>query len=100
VRHVVSQVHERYTAGMQFRPVLADVQLHYPQYTEYSAAACTNNAKFTSPSYQPQGGACIFGIIRTGESWWGFESAVRFRLMFDPAGHLRDVYTDPVYTFL
>ena len=54
----------------------------------------------TRPTYPPQGGPCIFGIEETGSTWWGFESAVKFRLLFDSGGKLRIVQAFPVYTFL
>ena len=100
VRHSVSQLHGRYTVGMQLQPVRSDVQLHYGGYTEYSADDCTKWAKVTFPTYHSLGGPCIFGIYRAGQTWWGFESAVQFKLIFDPDGILRSVDTDPVYTFL
>ena len=100
VRHAVRQLHERYVVGMAFKAALADVQLHYPEHTKYSADDCTKWAALTIPTYHPLGGPCVFGIVRTGATWWGFESAVEFKLVFDPQGELRDVDTEAVYTFL
>jgi hypothetical protein len=99
VRHAVSTLHGRYTVGMRLELALADIQLKYPEHTQYSPDDCTKFAT-SVPTYRPLGGPCIFGIMRTGATWWGFESAVMFKLLFDPNGELRNVVTDPVYTFL
>ena len=100
VRRAVRAVHDHYAVGMTVDTVLADVKKQFPEFTQYSANDCAKWAPVTTPTYQPRGGPCIFGIIRTGSTWWGFESAVTYRFIFGPEGDLRDATTDPIYTFL
>jgi len=101
VRRSVAAIHEHFPVGMPFSEALPRVRHDYPKrYTDATAEACAGDAAMTSPKYSPQGGPCIFGIEETGSTWWGFESAVEFRLLFDSGGKLRVVQALPVYTFL
>jgi len=72
----------------------------YPEHTTYTAVECEKWSHLTTPRYTYRGGPCLFGIVRVGTTWWGYESAVMFRLIFDPDNQLAQSWTDPVYTFL
>jgi hypothetical protein len=100
VKHTIAELRQKFTIGMQLQSVHDRVIAAYPRNTEYSVADCSKWAKTTSPAYEAQGGPCIFGIVETGSAWWGFESAVSFRLIFDPKGTLLTVQVYPEYTFL
>jgi|SRR5579859_7238917 len=71
----------------------------YPEHTTYSATEC-ERWSHSVPPYTPRGGPCLFGITRVATTWWGFESAVMFRLIFDPDSRLVKSWAEPVYTFL
>jgi hypothetical protein len=101
VRRSIGTVQEHFPIGMPFSEALTRVRHDYAARNSNSTAnACTKEAAMTEPTYPPQGGPCIFGIEETGSTWWGFESAVQFRLLFDSGGKLRVVQAFPVYTFL
>jgi len=100
VRRSIAAIHRNYPLGMQLVDARTRVRHDYSRFTERTAATCTKDAGITSPRYFPQGGACIFGIDETGSTWWGYESAVEFRLLFGSDDKLRDVQALPVYTFL
>jgi len=101
VRRSLAAVHNHLPIGMPFEEALARVQHDYPKrYSDFTADTCVKDAMMTTPGYTPQGGPCIIGIDETGSTWWGFESAVQFRLLFDPNGKLRVAQAFPVYTFL
>ena len=76
------------------------VDAQYPEHTRYSASECEKWSHMTVPGYVSKGGPCLFGIVRVGTTWWGFESAVEFRLIFGPDDHLSELQVLPVYTFL
>lgn len=101
VHRSIAAIHEHFPIDMQFADALTRTRHDYPtRYTDITAETCAKDAPITTPRYQPQGGPCIFGIDETGSTWWGFESAVQFRLLFDSGGRLRVVQALPVYTFL
>jgi hypothetical protein len=100
VKRAISTVQTNFPLGTPFAQALTQVQGTYPRYTESTADTCSKEAAITTPSYSPQGGPCISGITKTGSTWWGFESAVTFRLMFGPDQNLRQLQVSPVYTFL
>ena len=52
------------------------------------------------PDYTFRGGTCIDSIVEVGFTWWGYESAVMFRLIFGSNGRLAELQVQPVYTFL
>jgi len=76
------------------------VSTSYPEHSRYSAAECERWSHLTTPGYSWRGGPCVFGIVRLGATWWGFESAVNFRLLFGSDDRLEVLQIDPVYTFL
>ena len=100
VRRSVAAVHSNYPVGMQLADARKRVRHDYSRFNESTAATCTKDAAITTPRYSPQGGPCIFGIEETGSTWWGYESAVEFRLLFDSDDKLRELQAFPVYTFL
>ncbi len=70
---------------------------HYPNSTIYSASECERESQRGIPRPPPpQGGPCIYGIKRFGQSGSGFV----FRLAFDENGVLKIRYTHPYYTSL
>jgi hypothetical protein len=101
VRRSAAAVYQHFPIGMEFAEALTRVQHDYPErYTDTTAATCIKEAAMTSPKYLPQGGPCIIALEDTGSTWWGFESAVQLRLLFDSNEKLRVIQAYPVYTFL
>jgi hypothetical protein len=101
VRRSIAAVYEHFPIGMQFTEALTRVRHDYPnRYTDTTADTCAKDAAMTEPKYGPQGGPCIIALDETGSTWWGFESAVQLRLLFDSREKLRVLQAYPVYTFL
>ena len=100
VRRSIAAIHKDYPVGMQLVDARTRMRQDYSRFGETTAATCTKDAAFTTPRYTPQGGPCIFGMEETGSTWWGFESAVEFRLLFSSDDKLRELQVFPVYTFL
>ncbi len=101
VRHNIASVDEHFPIGMPFADALTRVKHdYYPRYSDSPAERCAKDAAITEPGYSPQGGPCIFGFHETGSTWWGFQSGIEFRLLFDSGGKLRVRQAFPVYTFL
>jgi hypothetical protein len=101
VRRSIAGIYRNYPLGTLLADARTQVRQNYPgRFTETTAAICSKEAATTSPRYSPQGGPCIFGIDETGTTWWGFESAVEFRLLFGSDNRLHDVQALAVYTFL
>lgn len=96
----MAELNQKYAVGMRVEGVREGVRATYPRYVEYPGVDCSKAAKNTTPVYEARGGPCIFGIRETGSTWWGFESAVSFRLIFDPEGVLVTVQVYREYTFL
>jgi hypothetical protein len=101
VRRSIASVYEHFPIGMPFAEAVTRVQHDYPKrYTDTTADICAKQAAMTTPKYSPQGGPCIIALDETGSTWWGFESVVQLRLLFDSNEKLRVIQAYPVYTFL
>lgn len=99
VTHVVQAITIQFPKGMSVADAQKIVDSHYPEHTTYSASEC-KRWSHSVPPYTPRGGPCLFGIVRVATTWWGFQSAVMFRLIFDPNDQLAQSWAQPVYTFL
>lgn len=99
VRRASNQLVTEFPRGIPVADAQKIVVTKYPEHSDYSALEC-QRWSHSIPSYPWRGGPCVFGIVRIGATWWGFESAVEFRLIFGPDDRLRDLHVDPVYTFL
>jgi hypothetical protein len=100
VDRATMQIKQEFPRGIPFDAALVKVQRSYPRYTMYSTDTCARNVKITTPRYQSHGGPCIFGLVDVGATWWGFEAAVTFRLLFEADGNLGELQVVPEYTFL
>jgi hypothetical protein len=100
VRRSITAIHKNYPVGMQLANARKRIGQDYSRFNESTTATCSKDAAITTPRYSPQGGPCIFGIEETGSTWWGYESAVEFRLLFGSDDKLRELQAFPVYTFL
>jgi hypothetical protein len=69
-------------------------------YSRREQRKCAEDAKITRPTYQPRGGACILALDRVGATWYGFETAIQLRLLFDASGALVEREFLEVHTFL
>jgi hypothetical protein len=87
VRHAVQTIGTLFPQGMSVADAKRLVDSLYPQHTNYSPAGCERWSHSTPP-YTPRGGPCQFGIVRIGATWWGYQSAVMFRLIFAPDNRL------------
>lgn len=99
VARVVKSIALQFPQGISVADAEQIAGARYPEHTTYSAAEC-ERWSHSVPPYTPRGGPCLFGIIRVATTWWGFESAVMFRLIFDPDSRLVQSWAEPVYTFL
>jgi hypothetical protein len=99
ITRVVQSIALQFPQGMSAADAEQIAGARYPQHTIYSAAEC-ERWSHSVPPYTPRGGPCLFGIIRVATTWWGFQSAVMFRLIFDPDSRLVQSWAEPVYTFL
>ena len=86
--------------GMNVATAREVAQLRYPGHSEYSASKCEETAKYTVPAYEYKGGPCIFGFIKGGHTWWGFQSDLAYCLIFDSSGTLQTAEARQVHTFL
>jgi hypothetical protein len=100
VHRTSAELASEFLHGMPEASAKRIVSTQYPRHTEYSAQDCEKWSHLTQPSYVARGGPCILGIVETGTTWWGFESAVSFILIFGPDDRLAGLQVDPVYTFL
>jgi hypothetical protein len=100
VDQTTADIRSDFLQGTSFDLAQPRAKATYPESTIYPAADCEHWSHHGVPAFPAQGGQCIFGIKRVGETWWGFQAAVSFRLMFTPTGSLATIYTYPVYTFL
>ena len=100
VRHATSTLKTKFSEGLSIADAQRFVASGYPEHTDYTAEKCEYWSHNTVPRYTSRGGPCIFGIVRTGSTWWGYESAVEFRLIFGPDNLLQENQILPVYTFL
>jgi len=98
--HARAQIAKRFPANVVITEARNTVIADYPRHTEYSTADCEKWSNHTVPDYTFRGGPCIFGIVEVGSTWWGYESAVMFRLIFGSNGRLAELQVQPVYTFL
>lgn len=100
VRHTSTELTTEFPHGMPEISAQRIVSTRYPRYTAYSPQECEKWSHLTTPSYAWRGGPCILGIVETGTTWWGFESAVSFGLLFGSDDRLEGLQVNPVYTFL
>jgi hypothetical protein len=94
------QLKQEFPRGLSFDAALAKVERSYPRHTTDSTESCAANVRITTPRYQSHGGPCIFGFVDVPTTWWGFEAAVTFRLLFEADGSLGELQVFPVHTFL
>lgn len=89
-----------FPVGVSLREAEARVQRRGLPYTLLDQRKCEEGAKVTYPKYRPKGGACIFAIDEVGATWYGFETAIQLRLLFDASGALAEREFREVHTFL
>jgi len=100
VANRIQQYQRELPVGAAYSEVKAYVEKHGLPYSADSAERCEENAKMTSPSYQPRGGPCIFALDRVGSTWYGFDTAIQLRLLFDKTGSLAHRDFHQIHTFL
>ena len=93
-------VKQTFVKGMSINDVRPIVKKQYPIHSEYDAEECRRSAEHTSDKFEPLDGPCIFGRIDVPKTWWGFETSVLFRLIFDFSGTLQVTETRSEHTFL
>ena len=89
-----------FPVGLSLSEAETRVQGRRLPYTLLEQRRCEENAKVTHPTYRPKGGACIFALDRVGATWYGFETAIQLRLLFDTSGALAEREFREVHTFL
>jgi hypothetical protein len=95
VNKAAEEFSDLFPEGLPFSTAEARASEHYPDSGIYSAAKCEREWR-NPPAGLPaaQGGPCIGGITRIGQS------GVMFRLAFDKDGVLKIRWIQPYYTFL
>jgi hypothetical protein len=77
--------------GVSLPEAEARVQRRRLRYALLDQRQCEENAK---------GGACIFAFDHVGATWYGLETAIQLRLLFDSSGALAEREFREVHTFL
>ena len=99
VNRVRKELPRLFQLGTSITEAKGVLDSQYSEYSAYSAEDCQRYSH-SVPGYSAKGGPCIFGIVRVGSTWWGYQSAVEYILIFEPNGRLGEVVQWPVYTFL
>ena len=100
VKRVMDVIARDFPIGMGVTQAQQQVSSRYPMHTRDSPLECEKNSRRIFPAYTARGGPCISVLVDVGTTWWGFESAVNFRLIFGGDESLVDLAIHPVYTFL
>ena len=96
----IEEFHRDFPVGVSLSEAEKRVQRRSLPYTLLEQRKCEEDAKITYPPYRPKGGACIFALDRVGATWYGFETAIQLRLLFDASGALAEREFREVHTFL
>jgi hypothetical protein len=100
VKTRIEEFHRDFPVGVSLREAEARVQRRHLPYTLLDQRQCEERAKVTYPTYRPKDGACIFALDHVGATWYGFETAIQLRLLFDASGALAEREFREVHTFL
>ena len=96
----IEEFHRDFPTGLSLSEAEARVQRRSVPYRLVDKRRCEEEAKIAHPTYRPKGGACIFALDRVGATWYGFETAIQLRLLFDASGALAEREFREVHTFL
>jgi hypothetical protein len=96
----IEEFRRDFPVGVSLSEAEKQVQRRRLPYTLLEQRKCEEDAKITHPPYRPKGGACIFAIDHVGATWYGFETAIQLRLLFDASGALAEREFQEVHTFL
>jgi len=69
-------------------------------YTLSEPRKCEENAWAADAPHRSRGGACMVALERVGTTWYGLETAIQIRLMFDRSGVLVERGLRQQHTFL
>jgi hypothetical protein len=96
----IAQYEREFPIGIPLTEAKGRLESRLLKYSFDSTAQCEKHARMTSPAYTPRGGPCIFALDLVGSTWYGFDTAIQLRLMFDGAYNLAGRQFHQVHTFL